>query len=68
MRIWRYQSLAEGDRRNKDMCDPECRKRFEAVEKEVHQIANDMKWIRWLIRTVIVIGGAAFGVDVSGLV
>lgn len=49
------------------MCDEECRKRFEAVELKVNQIANDMKWFRWLIRTGIIVGAAAFGVDLSGL-
>lgn len=50
------------------MCDEDCRKRFERIELNVNSMANDLKWIRWLIRSLIVIGGAAFGVDVSGLV
>ncbi len=49
------------------MCDEECRKRFKAIELNVNSMANDLKWMRWLIRSAIVIGGAAFGVDVTGL-
>lgn len=50
------------------MCDPECRKRFKAVELNVNSMANDLKWMRWLLRSLIVIGGAVFGVDMTGLI
>ena len=50
------------------MCDPECRDRFERIELVVNAMSNDMKWIRWLIRSVLVIGAAAFGFDITGLV
>ena len=50
------------------MCDEECRKWFERIEVKVNQTANDMAWIRWLLRSVVIIGGIIFGVDVSGLV
>jgi hypothetical protein len=50
------------------MCDEECRKRFKAIELNINSMANDLKWMRWLIRSAIVIGAAAFGVDVTGMI
>lgn len=50
------------------MCDEDCRKRFERIELKVNQTANDMLWIRWLLRTAVVAGGLAFGVDLTGVV
>lgn len=50
------------------MCDPECRKRFEAVELNLVSIANDLKWMRWIARTGIILVGAFFGLDLSGVV
>lgn len=50
------------------MCDEECRKRLERVEFEISSISNDMKWIRWILRTGIVAGGLILGIDVTGMV
>jgi len=50
------------------MCDPECRKRFEAIEISINSIANDLKWMRWIVRSAILIGAAALGVDLTGVV
>lgn len=50
-----------------DMCDSECIKRFERLEIKVTQIANDMRWFKWLIRSAIVLGAAILGIDVSGV-
>jgi len=50
------------------MCDPECRKRFLAIELNINSIANDLKWMRWAGRTGILLVGAFFGLDVTGLV
>lgn len=50
------------------MCDPECRKRFEAMERQLTSIVTDIKWFRWMIRTAIIGGGLFFGADLSGVV
>jgi len=49
------------------MCDPECRKRFVAIELSINSMANDLKWMRWFMRSGIVVAGAALGLDVSGV-
>lgn len=50
------------------MCDPECVKRFERVELKVNQIATDMKWFRWLVRTSVIGIGLFLGADLTGVV
>lgn len=50
------------------MCEVECRKRFERVELKVNQMANDMLWVRWMLRTGLIAGGAILGLDVAGMV
>lgn len=50
------------------MCDPECVKRFERVELKINSMSNDIKWFKWLIRSVILIVGSYFGVDMAGIV
>lgn len=50
------------------MCDAECRKRFEAIELSINSIANDMKWMRWIVRSGLVLGGAALGIDMTGVI
>ena len=50
------------------MCDPDCIKRFERIELLVVSMANDMRWLKWILRTALVIGGAALGIDLSGVV
>lgn len=50
------------------MCDAECVKRFERVELKVNSIVNDIKWFKWLIRSVIIIIGSYLGIDMAGVV
>lgn len=50
------------------MCDPECRKRFKAIELNINSMANDLKWMRWLVRTAIILIGGFFGLDLTGVV
>lgn len=50
------------------MCDPECVKRFERIELLVVSMANDMKWLKWLVRSGIIVGAAALGVDITGVI
>ena len=50
------------------MCDEECRKRFIAIEMDINSISNDMKWMRWIVRSAIVLGAAALGIDLTGVV
>lgn len=50
------------------MCDPECRERFKAIELNVNSMTNDLKWMRWIVRSAIILIGVFFGVDFSGVV
>ena len=50
------------------MCDDECRERFIAIEMDISSISNDMKWMRWIVRSAIALGAAALGIDLSGVV
>jgi len=50
------------------MCDSECRKRFEAIEIDIAEIATDMKWTKHIIEICGVIFCTAIGADVTGVI
>ena len=50
------------------MCDPECRKRFLAMELQTIQIATDVKWIKKLVIALVLTFAGIFGIDLTGLV
>lgn len=50
------------------MCDPECAKRFQAMELKLATITTDVKWVKYMCGAVVVIVGAVFGIDLKGMV
>ena len=49
------------------MCDPECRKRFVVMEVQLASIATDIKWFKWLVRSITVGIAAFLGADLTGM-
>lgn len=50
------------------MCDAECRKRFKAIELDINSMTNDLKWMRWIGRGVIIVIGGFFGLDLTKVI
>ena len=50
------------------MCDPDCRKRFVAMEVELVTIATDIKWLKKIVSIFLICLAAFFGVDLTGVV
>lgn len=50
------------------MCDPECRKRFVAMEVELVAIATDIKWLKKIVSIFLLCLAAFLGVDLTGVV
>ena len=50
------------------MCDKECRERFQRIEMTVNGISTDMKWFKRLAGALLILVGAALGIDTTALV
>lgn len=50
------------------MCDPECRRRFHAIEIDVATIATDIRWMKRFVTGAVVVICSIYGIDVSGVV